>query len=130
VARDQLTAQLRALDLRRRKLGMSRATVARRAGLSSKTVERILSGRVATAAFANVAALASVLGVELKFVPLCGVGELRERQARHKAERLVQMVQATSGLEGQGLDPETLNEMVNQTAHELLAGSKGKLWKE
>ena len=88
---------LQGLDLRRKKLGMSHAVLAKRAGMSMRTVVRVLSGSDPQAGFANVAAIAEVLGIEVKFTSKANVEELRERQARQKAQRLVGMVQGTMG---------------------------------
>src|SRR5260370_39287117 len=121
---------LQGLDLRRKKLGMSHAVLAKRAGLSMRTVVRVLSGSDPHAGFANVVAIAEVLGMEVKFKSKANVEELRERQARQKAQRLVGMVQGTMGLEGQAVDRGALAEMVEQTIHELLAGSKRRLWSD
>ncbi len=119
---------LRKLDARRKKLGMSRAIVAKRSGVPMTTVQRILSAGEPRPGLSNVLAIAEVLGVPLSFDVSSGIDELRERQARQKAERLVKMVQATSGLEGQAVDAETVERMVRQTAHELLAGPTRRLW--
>jgi hypothetical protein len=54
--------------------------------------------------------------------------ELLEREARQKAERLVGMVQGSAALEGQGLDEATRERMIQRTVHELLAGSRRKIW--
>ena len=51
-----------------------------------------------------------------------------EQQAESKAETIVRMVQGTSSLEVQAVDPGTYREMVKQTVHELMAGSRRKLW--
>ena len=88
------------------------------------------SGSDPRAGFANVVAIAEVLGMEVQFKSKANVEELRERQARQKAQRLVGMVQGTMGLEGQAVDPGTLGEMFQQTMHELLAGPKRKLWSD
>ena len=117
------------LDLRRRELGMTLATLAGRSGLSVRTVLRILSGQGA-ASWSNVAAIADALGMTIEMRSLSDVEDLREQQARRKAERLVNMVQGTSGLEGQAVDKEKAEHMVRRTVHELLAGSDRKLWSE
>lgn len=122
--------KLRALDTRRKKLGMSRAMVAKRSGIPLTTVQRILSGRERRPSLPSVLSIAEVLGAPWDFDVNAGIEEIRERQARQKAERLVGMVQGTSGLEGQAVDKDTLREMVAQTVHELLAGSRLRLWSD
>lgn len=122
--------QLNDLDQRRRELGMSYAVLAKRSGVSLPTVYRILSGRHAAASWANVVAVADALGVCAGFTPRVKVDRLRHEQARQKAKRLVRMVQGTSGLEGQAVDPDTIRHLEDLTVHELLAGSGQRLWGE
>jgi transcriptional regulator with XRE-family HTH domain len=118
------------LDKRRRDLGLSYALLSQRCGVSRPTVQRILSGRHPTASFSNVVALAEALGLTLRFDSKVGPQKMKQEQARQKARKLVALVQGTSGLEGQAVDRGSLDAMVKQTTHELLAGSKRKLWSD
>lgn len=122
--------QLNDLDRRRRELGMGYAVLAKRSGVSLPTVYRILSGRHTAASWANVVAIAEALGMSAGFAPRVKADRLRHEQARQKAKRLVRMVQGTSGLEGQAVDADTIRRLENLTVHELLAGSKQRLWGE
>ena len=119
----------RLLADRRRQLGMSHAALAAQSGVSEPTVKRILGGKLAEASFENVRAVAEALGVTLA-VQEIDVDELRRRQARGKAERLVRYVQGNSALEGQGVDDATRERLVERTYHELMAGSGRGLWGE
>lgn len=116
------------MNARRRELGMSCAALAQRSGVSMPTVVRILSGNRAQARFENVLAIAEALGMTMRIEATTNVEELREAQAEEKAAQLIALVQGTSGLEGQGLDADTLAQMKRRTVHELLAGSKRTLW--
>jgi transcriptional regulator with XRE-family HTH domain len=118
------------LERRRRDLGMTYATVAARSGVSLPTVQRILSGDHPNCTFANVTAIAQALDTSIKFQSQIPADELREKQAAKRARQLVGLVQGTSGLEGQAIDQNTFEKMIRQTVHELLAGSKRKLWAE
>ena len=118
------------LDKRRRDLGLSYELLARRSGVSRPTVQRILTGRQPAASFANVAVIAEALGLGLRFESRVEPGRLKQEQAERKARSLVALVQGTSGLEGQAVDRGAVESMVEQTAHELLAGPKRKLWSE
>lgn len=120
----------RDLNTRRRELGMSYAVVAKRSGVSLPTVVRVLSGRYPQASFANVAAVAQTLGMPLTFDTRMSPNDVREQQAQRKARSLVGMVQGTSALEGQGVDEQAIGQMTRQTCHELLAGSRFKLWSD
>ena len=121
---------LRKLDLRRRRLGMSRPVLARRAGVSLPTVHRILSGRETSPSVSTVQAIASALGMTVQIVETIDADELREEQAQRKAAKLSAMVQGTMGLEGQAVDAATLERLTNRNVHRLLAGSGRKLWEE
>jgi len=119
---------LKILDKRRRDLGLSYEQLSKRCGVSRPTVQRILSGRHATASFANVVSIAESLGLGVRFDPLLDVRELRREQAERQARKLVALVQGTCGLEGQAVDEKAVESTVEQTTHDLLAGSKRKLW--
>jgi transcriptional regulator with XRE-family HTH domain len=116
-------------ERRRKELGMSRITLAKRSRVSLPTINRILLNQSPTVSFANVLAIAEALGLEMKACESIPSDELRQRQARTKARRLVGMVQGTSALEGQGLNNRELEAMVARTTEELLA-SRRKLWGE
>jgi transcriptional regulator with XRE-family HTH domain len=118
------------LRARRHALRMSVADVARRSKVSLPTVGRILSGRAPNASFANVLAVAKALGLTTTFEPGTTATEFREQQAHYKARQIVSMAQATSALDGQAVDEESLQAMTRQTVHELLAGSPRTLWSE
>lgn len=117
------------LEKRRRELGMSRSTLARRSRVSLPTVNRIMSQQYQRPTFAHVAAIADVLGVELTAVPKAESEDLRRSQASNKAKRLVGLVQGSSGLEGQALEQQEVETLVAQTTEKLLR-SKRKLWAE
>ncbi len=121
---------LKNLDERRRDLGLSYELLSKRCGVSRPTVQRVLSGRHAAASFANIMAIAESLGLGLRFDSIVEARELKREQAKRKAKKLVALVQGTSGLEGQAVDEKAVESMVEQTTHELLAGSKRKLWSE
>lgn len=120
---------IRQLEQRRQGLKMSRATLARRSGVSLPTVNRILSGKHDSASFANILAIAEALRIEIKAEEQGTSYEVREQQAVKKAKYLVRLVQGTSTLEGQGLDEQELAEMIDQTSKELFL-TKRKLWAE
>lgn len=115
------------LESRRRQLRLSFASLAERSGVSQPTLKRMLHGDLAHHSFGNVVAVADALGMSLQLSSI-SAAELRERQALAKARRLVGLAQGTSALEAQGVDQATFDEMVQQTVHELLAGSPRRLW--
>jgi transcriptional regulator with XRE-family HTH domain len=126
----EVASLLKVLDERRRELGLSYDLLSKRCGVSRPTVQRILSGRQAAASFSNIMAIAESLSLSLRFDSKVPPHKLKREQAERKAKKLVALVQGTSGLEGQAVDQETIESMVEQTTHELLAGSKRRLWSE
>ena len=109
---------------------MSYQQLSKRCDVSRPTVERILSGRHAAASFANIMAIAQSLGLDVRFETKVDARKLKREQARQKAKKLVGLVQGTSGLEGQAVGEKAIESMVEQTTHELLAGSKRRLWSD
>jgi transcriptional regulator with XRE-family HTH domain len=126
----RITFDFGAFQERRRELGLSYELLAQRSGVSRPTIQRIFSGRYPTASFASVVAIGKALGLELSFTSAITPEELKREQARKKATKLAALVQGTCGLEGQGVDRAGFEAMVDQTAHELLAGSRRRLWSD
>jgi transcriptional regulator with XRE-family HTH domain len=124
---NEFVSFLSLLASRRFQLGMSYTHVAKCSGLPAGTVKRILNGSFRDPSFHKVSAIANILGAHLvpQEIP---VHELREKQARTKANFILRMVQGTFGLEGQAVDADTRSAMEEQTFHELLAGPNRKLW--
>jgi transcriptional regulator with XRE-family HTH domain len=106
---------------------MTHAQVARRSGVPEPTVKRILGGRSGHASFANVSAVAGALGVSLDG-PTIPVDEFRRQQARDRAEFVTRLVQGTSALEGQAIDQEVRERLLERTYRDLLSGPSRRLW--
>jgi len=115
------------LSARREALGMSYSDLARRSGVSMPTVKRIFGGQLADASFSNVNSIIQALGLSFE-TDASDVDVFCRMQARRKAELVAQLVQGTSALEGQAVDSEAYARLVEKSYHELLAGSKRKLW--
>ena len=92
------------------------------------TVTRILTSDLNHASVTNVRSVAAALGVELTVEATTDSHELREREALAKATKIVQLVQGSSGLEAQAVDSEAYQRMIDQTTHELMAGSRRRIW--
>lgn len=117
------------LENRRRRLRMPRNALAKRAGVSLPSLHRMLVVRDPGCSWASVLRVAEALGMSITAEARLSPQQFRHRQATKKAERLVSLLQGTSSLEGQGLDREELDDMVIETAAELMT-SKRKLWAE
>jgi transcriptional regulator with XRE-family HTH domain len=124
------------LDQRRKSLQISRAALARRAGVSLPTVNRILSGQEAAPSITSLHALAAAMGLQVRLgheptvEVMVDAREFRRQQAVAKAKRLVALVQGTMGLEAAAVDRQTAEELLNDNVDALLAGSSRRLWDE
>lgn len=124
------------LESRRHLLGMSKAGIAKRTGVSLPTVNRILGGKEPSPTLGNLQAIAAALGVIVRIGAIVDVQELqdvhefRKARALSKAKHLVGLVQGTMALESQAVDSKTLEQMVEQTVCELLAGPSSRLWND
>jgi len=116
------------LDQRRRELGMTVPALAARSGVSESTLKRLLNGGINNVAFGRAVAVAQALGLEIQFEATADVVSFQEQEATLKAERILRMVQGSSGLEAQGVSPGIRKQMFRRTVHELMAGSKRRLW--
>lgn len=116
------------MEAQRRALGMSRAALARRSGVSLSTVKRILNAEEPHASLETVALIARALGLDLALSCTASREEILQRQARAKACEIIGLVQGSMALEGQAVQESTLQELIEQTAQDLLAGSRRRLW--
>ena len=125
-AQDILTA----LDSRRRSLRMSCAALARRSGLSTRTVQRLLQGGADTANLSSVIAIAQALGTDIDLASGRPPAAVREEQARRKAQEIAALAQGSAALECQGVSRDTRDLVEQRIAAGLLVGSSVRLWGE
>ncbi|MDX1944317.1 MAG: helix-turn-helix domain-containing protein [Pirellulaceae bacterium] len=124
------------LELRRRKLGVSRPVLAKLAGVSLRNLNRILRGEELNPRLATVHAIAQALGVCVGVGEGAGITEtrtadaMRRDRATAKARRLAGMVQGTMGLEAQAVDQAAFDSLVERNIHQLLAGPNRRLWED
>ena len=116
------------LDKRRQELGMTFEALSKRSEVPDSTLKAIFQKGVEHATFANVAAVADALGVDIEFANEVDSHEMLHQQAVKKARELVGMVQGSSGLESQAVGQVHIEKMVSQLVQELMAGSRQKLW--
>jgi transcriptional regulator with XRE-family HTH domain len=120
------------LSERREQLGMSDYDIARFSGVSQPTVYRFLSCENLSISARNLIKIAQALGSDISpdLHETYTVDEYREKRAHYKAEKIINAAQATSALEGQNVNSETLQSMKKNLIHKLLAGSPKKLWSD
>lgn len=122
-----MTKTARMLRERRKALGISEKRLAERAGLSVTAVRQALAdpGRSLTK---NVSAVAHALGLELVAEQTKTDYQVRRQAALAKARRLVALMHGNSALERQAVDEQTAEDLIEQTANELMAGPPLHLW--
>lgn len=114
------------LQRRRKALGMTVAQLAKRSGVSTATVNRVLAGSEG-ASIAHVSAVAEALGLSLQLRPVRSIGSLRAREAIRKAKRVVGLTQASATLEKQGVPRVVARDVQKQVSYRLLKSGR-KLW--
>jgi transcriptional regulator with XRE-family HTH domain len=116
------------LKKRLAELGMTQVTLAERTGLSVPTIKRTLSGRWTR--IETLSRIAEALGMkmEIRFEASKTAHQFRNEQAIKKAKDLVRMTQGTSALEAQAVDECVLDDAIEQTTAELVAGPSRRLW--
>ena len=107
---------------------MSLKVLAKRSGLSLRTVQRVFSSGEPNARLDSVLQIANALNVELRFKEAGSAHSFRKRAATEKAARLASMVQATSALESQAIPNSDLRDIEADIAARLLTGSSRQLW--
>ena len=116
------------LRKRRQELGMTFEALSKRSEVPISTIKAIFSRGVEHSTFSKVEAIADALGIGIDFSSEVDSYQLLHEQAEKKARELVGMVQGTSGLESQAIDQSQLELMVLKLIHQLMAGSRKKLW--
>ncbi len=116
------------LDDRRQELGMTLEALSKCSEVPVSTLKAIFRKGVEHATFGNVAAIAEALRVDIEFADEVDSYQLLHQQAIKKARELVGMVQGTSGLESQAVEQSQIDLMIQQLIHQLMAGSRRKLW--
>jgi transcriptional regulator with XRE-family HTH domain len=119
---------LNILRKRRRELRLSLPALAARSGVSLATLKRMFRDGSENASLPHVCAVADAMGISIRFDSDNTPTDFCEKVAEVKARKLVKVVQGTSALEAQAVEPTFVSEMVRRTVHDLVAGSPRRLW--
>ena len=112
---------------RRQSIGITIENLAKLSNIGTKTLMRFFAGD--DVKLSTVEKVTNVLGLDFAGNEIVDIKTLREIRAKQKALYIVSLVQDTSSLEMQGLENDTINEMIEETKLELLYGEyKNKLW--
>jgi predicted DNA-binding mobile mystery protein A len=117
----------------RQALGMSGVQLAKRLGVSNVAVHQYEKGEVeGTITLETLRKAASALECDLQYalVPRARLQEIRERQARLAAARIVGRVGHSMRLEDQGVSAEEHARQVEDVVRDLLEGKPRSMWDE
>ncbi|RYA22860.1 hypothetical protein CRU96_10855 [Malaciobacter halophilus] len=113
---------------RANKAGIDLHNLYKVANLDKKDVIRLLNSDFTSKD--SIEKITQILGLNSYGKEIKSVKQLRKDRARSKAIRIVSMVQDTSSLEEQGLEPMAIKRMIVRTEKEFLKGSyNSRLWK-
>ncbi len=115
------------LEARRKALRISRKALAKRTGLSWRTVQAALTGNEGIS-LPTLLKMAKALGIGLKLSPTQTPRGMSLCQAKAKARELVAITQGSASLEAQAVDDVTKATLEREIEKELLAGPPLRLW--
>lgn len=115
------------IEARRKKLNITIENLSTLSNLSVRTVNRLLAGD--DVKLSTVEQITNLLGLDFAGNEVMTFKELEKRRAKEKAIFMVALVQGTSSLEMQGLEKESINNMLKKMEREFLVGSyRNRLW--
>ncbi len=112
---------------RKKEMGITVDNLAQLSGIGVRTVHRLLSGD--DVKLSTVEKITETMGLDLAGNTIVPLNKLREQRARQKALHLATLVQGTSTLEKQGLNPKGIDQVIKLFEHALLNGQyRNRLW--
>ena len=112
---------------RKNTLGMTEDNISKLSHLGNRTVTRFFKGE--DVKLSTVEKITNLLGLDFAGNEIIDVESLKEKRAEEKALYIVSLVQDTSALEMQGLEKDTINNMIQEAKEQFLTGAyKKTLW--
>ena len=112
---------------RKEQLGITIENLAKLSGVGVRTINRLLKNE--DVKLSTIEAVTNLLGLDFAGNEQIALQELQKQRARKKAIYMASLVQGTSALEMQGLEADSINEMVSKYENEFLYGDyKNTLW--
>lgn len=113
--------------LRKKELNIAIENLAKLSGVSVRTITRVLNNE--NVKLSTIEAVTNLLGLDFAGEEIVPLEELKKQRAKTKALYLVSLVQSTSALEKQGLESDSINNIISMYEKELLHGNyKHTLW--
>lgn len=124
MTRAQLLEKVKA---RRESIGITLDNLSKISNLSFRTITRFFAGD--DVKLSTVEKVTEVLGLDFAGNEIVDIKTLMDKRAEQKALYIVSLVQDTSALEMQGLEPDELNQLLLDTKRQFLTGEyKDTLW--
>ena len=118
---------IKKIQKRKAELHITIENLAILSGISVRTINRLLKGD--DVKLSTVEAVTNFLGIDFAGNEQISLENLQKRRAKEKALYLASLVQGTSALEMQGLDKESLNNIISMYEKEFLNGAySNTLW--
>jgi transcriptional regulator with XRE-family HTH domain len=112
---------------RKKALGLTIDNISKLTRLGNRTVTRFFAGE--DVKLSTLEKITNVLGLDFAGNELIDVWTLKEKRANEKALYIISLVQDTSSLEQQGLDKDSLQQLIEDTKEQFLSGEYRKnLW--
>ena len=112
---------------RKKQLGISIENLALLSGISVRTVNRVLQNK--DVKLSTIEALTNFLGLDFAGKEVISFKKLQKQRAHEKAIFLASIVQGNSALEMQGLEDDSIKNIISMYEKELLYGTyKKTLW--
>lgn len=119
------------IKLIRIQLGMSQASLARRAGIPQSTVSRVEKGQ-RDLSLSTLQKILIALSCDLVIAPVLqdSIENIRRKQAKKVAQKRVRYLKGTMNMEEQQPDDRFIEELLKQEEDQLLQGPNVRLWAE
>jgi len=112
---------------RKKQLNITVENLAKLSGVSIRTINRLLKNE--DVKLSTIEHVTNFLGLDFAGNEKVSLDELKKQRAHQKALLLASIVQGTSALEMQGLEEDSLNQIIASCEKEFLSGSyQDTLW--
>ena len=112
---------------RKEQLNITIENLAKLSGLGVRTVNRVLANE--DVKLSTIESITNLLGLDFAGNEIVALDELKKQRAKQKAIFMASLVQSTSALEMQGLDENSVNNIISMYEQEFLNGNyQDTLW--
>ena len=115
------------IENRKKQINISIENLAKLSHLGIRTINRFFAGE--DVKLSTIEKLTNLLGLDFAGNEVVPLKELEKQRANEKALFMASLVQSTSALELQGLEEDSLNNIIDKFEKEFLQGPyKNRLW--